>query len=58
MRFTVHHEGADYDNPEEIIISDTDTGRELVITAAKNGFRWTMLDGTDIDSMTSGAITE
>lgn len=56
MRFEVHHEGADYDNPEEIIISDTDTNRELVITASKHGFRWELLDGTDSDDITRGTI--
>lgn len=42
VRFKTHHEGADYDNPEEVMIHDTEQGIELIVTHAKDGFRVTM----------------
>lgn len=42
MRFDIHHEGADYDNPEEVLITDTHTNTEVKIRSSKHGFMWEM----------------
>lgn len=55
MRLSVHHEGADYDNAEEVIVTDEKAGRQLRLVPTSDGFRWEIM-GDDIDGTRWGII--